>query len=287
MLDIVRTVATLRDQVDEWRRAGQRIALVPTMGALHAGHLSLVHQGRETCDRVVATIFVNPAQFGPSEDFATYPRGEADDVTKLEAAGVDLLFAPDVGEMYPENFATNVTVSGITDCLCGLSRPGFFDGVATVVSKLLLQALPDVAVFGDKDYQQLLVIRRVVRDLNIPVDIIGAPTVREQDGLALSSRNAYLGTAERQQAAALFRSLGTAAENIETGRGEPEAETAAALQRLTESGFTKIDYFELRDAETLAPAVNLQRPSRLFAAAWLGATRLIDNVSVAARAIPN
>ncbi len=283
MLNIVRTVATLRDQVDEWRRAGQRIALVPTMGALHAGHLSLMHQGRETCDRVVATIFVNPAQFGPSEDFATYPRGEADDVTKLEAAGVDLLFAPDVGEMYPENFATNVTVSGITDCLCGVSRPGFFDGVATVVSKLLLQALPDVAVFGDKDYQQLLVIRRVVRDLNIPVDIIGAPTVREQDGLALSSRNAYLGTAERQQAAALFRSLGTAAANIETGRGAPEAETAAAWQRLTESGFTKIDYFELRDAETLAPAVNLQRPARLLAAAWLGATRLIDNVPVNTR----
>jgi len=281
-LEIVRTVAALRDQVGEWRRDGQTVALVPTMGALHEGHLSLMRQGHEICDRVCATIFVNPKQFAPSEDFETYPRGEGEDVAKLIAEGVDLLFAPDVSVMYPDNFATTVSVTGVSDGLCGAARPGFFDGVATVVSKLLLQALPDVAIFGEKDYQQLLVIRQAAQDLNIPVDVVGGPTVREADGLALSSRNAYLNEAERQQAAAIIDALGTAAANIETRRGTAKGEIAAAVQKLNDAGFTNIDYLELCDAETLVPVDDVTRPARLLVAAWLGETRLIDNIAVVA-----
>ncbi len=279
-LEIVRTVAALREKVSEWRSKGQTVALVPTMGALHEGHLSLMRQGHELCDRVCATIFVNPKQFAPSEDFETYPRGEGEDVEKLIAEGVDLLFAPDVSVMYPDNFATTVSVTGITDGLCGASRPGFFDGVATVVSKLLLQALPDVAIFGEKDYQQLLVIRQAAQDLNIPVDVVGGPTVREADGLALSSRNAYLDTTERQQAATIIQVLRMAADNIEAGRGTVDAELASAKKQLNDAGFTKIDYLELCDAETLVPVDTAQRPARLLVAAWLGETRLIDNIAV-------
>ena len=281
-LEIVRTVAALRDQVGEWRRDGQTVALVPTMGALHEGHLSLMRQGHEICDRVCATIFVNPKQFAPSEDFETYPRGEGEDVAKLIAEGVALLFAPDVSVMYPDNFATTVSVTGVSDGLCGAARPGFFDGVATVVSKLLLQALPDVAIFGEKDYQQLLVIRQAAQDLNIPVDVVGGPTVREADGLALSSRNAYLNEAERQQAAAIIDALGTAAANIATRRGTAKGEIAAAVQKLNDAGFTNIDYLELCDAETLVPVDDVTRPARLLVAAWLGETRLIDNIAVVA-----
>ena len=279
-LEIVRTVAALRHRIDGWRGAGQTTALIPTMGALHEGHLSLMRRARTLCDRVCATIFVNPTQFGPSEDFQTYPRGEATDIAKLEAEGVDLLFAPDVGEMYPEGFATTVSVSGITDCLCGVSRPGFFAGVATVVAKLLLQARPNIALFGEKDYQQLLVIRRMARDLDIPVDIVGGPTIREPDGLALSSRNAYLSASEREQAAALFRTLSEAAADIATKQVPADSAIAAAVQRLEDAGFTRIDYLELRDAESLTSVTSQERPARLLAAAWLGDTRLIDNVPV-------
>jgi pantoate--beta-alanine ligase len=277
---IVRSVADLRAQTKEWRQQGQTITLVPTMGSLHDGHLSLMQQGREMCDRVVASIFVNPRQFAPNEDFATYPRDEAADLAKLAEIGVDLCFAPEVTEMYTEGAATTVSVAGLTDCLCAVSRPGFFDGVATVVAKLLLQALPDVALFGEKDYQQLLVIKRFVRDLNIPVRIEGGATVREADGLALSSRNAYLDPDQRMKAATLFAALTDAAKAIREGSGPRDAAVASALNRIETTGFDPIDYLECRDAETLALNPQPDRPSRLFAAAWLGNTRLIDNLAI-------
>jgi len=278
-LEIIRTVTDLRRRIAAYRGAGDSVALVPTMGFLHDGHLSLMRQGRSSCDRVVATIFVNPRQFAPNEDFETYPRDEAADIAKLEAEGVDLLFAPETSEMYPAGAATTVSVAGLTDCLCAVSRPGFFDGVATVVTKLLLQALPDVALFGEKDYQQFLVIKRFTADLDIPVRIEGGPTVREPDGLALSSRNAYLDADARAAAPELYSALTKAASSIAEGRpvGE-EIDTAHA--RLLAAGFGKIDYLELRDAETLESRTDTGRPARLFAAAWLGETRLIDNVPV-------
>ena len=195
-----RTVKDLRAQVAKWRQAGETVALVPTMGALHAGHLSLIGVAKGHAERVVASIFVNPSQFGPKEDFKRYPRDEAGDVKKLAEAGVDLVFIPSTDEMYPAGFATKVSLPSLTDDLCGAARPNHFEGVATVVTKLLLQCAPDVAVFGEKDFQQLLVIKRLVRDLNIPVEIVGAPIVREEDGLALSSRNGYLSAAERKTA---------------------------------------------------------------------------------------
>ena len=194
----VRTVSDLRSHLAKWREAGKSVALVPTMGALHQGHLSLVALAKTKCDRVVASIFVNPMQFGPREDFKTYPRDEAADLDKLAKAGADLVFIPDTAEMYPQGFSTHVKVSDLTDDLCGAARPNHFEGVATVVAKLLLQCTPDIAIFGEKDYQQLLVIRRLVRDLNMQVEIVGGPIVREGDGLALSSRNAYL-SPERAQ----------------------------------------------------------------------------------------
>jgi len=276
---IVRTVAALRAQVADWRKAGERLALVPTMGALHEGHLSLMRQGRQHAGRVCATIFVNPRQFGPREDLDAYPRTWEADLAKLAAEGVDLLFAPHVDEMYPPGFATAVSVSGITDCLCGRSRPHFFGGVATVVTKLLLQALPDVALFGEKDYQQLLVVRRFVRDLDIPCEILGGPTVREADGLALSSRNAYLDAAERARAPELNRTLREVAARV-AGGVEPALAAAEGARRLAGAGFGTLDYLEVRDAETLEMPVPPGRPARVFCAAWLGRTRLIDNVAV-------
>src|SRR5436190_22717827 len=206
-MDIVRTIAELRSLIARWRHAGELVGLVPTMGALHAGHLALVRAAQADCDRVVATIFVNPKQFAPGEDLASYPRREAADLTMLRSAGVALVFMPSVSEIYPPGFATTVRVAGLTDCLCGAHRPGHFDGVATVVTKLLLQSLPDAAYFGEKDFQQLLVVRRLARDLDIPVRIKGVPTVREADGLALSSRNAYLSQEERRTAPNLARVL--------------------------------------------------------------------------------
>jgi pantoate--beta-alanine ligase len=279
-LPTVRTVVELRSAIASWRRSGETVALVPTMGALHAGHLSLLELAHARCQRIVVSLFINPTQFGPKEDYAAYPRDEAADAAKLAAAGADLLYAPAVSEMYPEGFATQVTVGRLTEHLCGPYRPGHFEGVATVVTKLLLQSLPDVAVFGEKDWQQLQVIRRLARDLDIPVAIAGAPTVREADGLAMSSRNAYLSPAERAIAASLNRGLRELAQAV--ARGEPcRAAEEHALRVLLENGFTSVDYVTVADAETLQPIERIgKRPARAFAAAWLRRTRLIDNVAI-------
>src|SRR5229473_2589925 len=268
----------LRRRVRAWRRAGETVALVPTMGALHAGHLALVMRARELCDRVVASLFVNPTQFAPNEDFARYPRDESGDAAKLAAARCDLLYAPPLEEMYPQGFSTSVSVGALADGQCGRFRPGHFAGVATVVTKLLQQAQADVACFGEKDWQQLQVIRRVVRDLDIAVRIEGVPIVREADGLALSSRNAYLSPAERAAAPALQRTLRDIARRLERGEASVAAALEAAVGELGRAGFTKIDYVDAVEAETLAPLARADRPGRILAAAWLGRTRLIDNV---------
>jgi len=278
-LPVVRTVAELRSEVETWRRQHLTVALVPTMGALHQGHLALVARARELADRVVASLFVNPSQFGPNEDFARYPRDETADAAKLAAAGCDLLYAPSVTEVYPPGFAVTVDPGPLAERLCGKFRPGHFKGVATVVTKLLLEVRPDVACFGEKDYQQLQIIRRVVRDLDIGARIEGVPTVREADGLALSSRNLYLTQEERAIAPVLHRTLTDAALRVRAGT-EPREVEAVAVARLRETGFTAVDYVEVCDAATLDPLVRLDRPGRVLAAARLGATRLIDNVPI-------
>jgi pantoate--beta-alanine ligase len=279
-LPVMRTVADLRRTVAAWRAAGQTVGLVPTMGALHAGHLALVRRAQADCDRTIVTLFVNPTQFGAGEDFAAYPRDEAEDRAKLATVGADLLYAPGVTEIYPDGFATTVTVASLTDGLCGPVRPGHFSGVATVVTKLLLQSLPDAAYFGEKDYQQLLVIRRLARDLDIPVRIEGVPTVRDADGLALSSRNRYLSAGERAAAVALPTILRQVAERLTDPTRAVADETARARDALLQAGFTRIDYVEVCDAETLEPLAHVTRPARILAAAWLGSTRLIDNMPV-------
>jgi pantoate--beta-alanine ligase len=273
----VRTVKDLRAQAGKWRQAGETIALVPTMGALHAGHLSLIAVAKDHAKRVVASIFVNPAQFGPKEDFERYPRDEAGDVEKLAEAGVELIFIPDTAEMYPAGFATKVSLPSLTEDLCGAARPNHFDGVATVVTKLLLQCAPDVAVFGEKDYQQLLVIKRLVRDLDIPAQIVAGPIVREPDGLALSSRNGYLSPAERKTAPILHQVLSEAAAALANGEG-CDAASSAGRFKLEGTGF-RVDYVAIRDPETLAPLSGpIRRPARVMGAVHLGTTRLIDNV---------
>lgn len=279
MLATVRSVADLRAQVVAWRREGLRVGLVPTMGALHRGHLSLVETALAGADRVVASVFVNPTQFAPNEDFQAYPRQEATDAALLRGAGAHLLFAPTVSEMYPDGFATVVAVSGVSAGLCGDVRPGHFQGVATVVTKLLLQCLPDIAVFGEKDYQQLQVIRRLVRDLDIPVRVIGAATVREADGLAMSSRNAYLTPEQRAIAPAIHRVLNGLAERLRAGEAAAPLLRAGADELLA-AGFASVDYLELRDADGLAPLDRADRPARLLVAARLGKARLIDNIAV-------
>ncbi|HTW54098.1 MAG TPA: pantoate--beta-alanine ligase [Stellaceae bacterium] len=275
---IARSVAELRRQLGVWRTQGQRVGLVPTMGALHAGHLALVAAAQAQCRRVVASIFVNPRQFGPREDFAAYPRPEADDLAKLAAAKIDLVWMPSVEEMYPDGFATTISLGGPAEPLEGAHRPGHFNGVATVVCKLLTQVAPDAAFFGEKDYQQLLVVRRMARDLNLSVDIVGVPTVREPDGLALSSRNVYLSADERRLAPRLHRAMHEAAAAIAQGT-PPASALARAILALGEAGF-QVEYLELRDADTLAPMDALAKPARLLAAAHLGRTRLIDNIEV-------
>ena len=280
-LAIVRTVAELRTRVRLWRAGGERVGLVPTMGALHDGHLSLVRRALADCDRVVVTLFVNPKQFGPHEDFARYPRDETADAAKLAAAGADLLYAPDVATMYADGFATTVTVAGLTEGMEGAVRPGHFAGVATVVAKLLNQAGADDAYFGEKDYQQLAVIRRLAGDLDIATRIHGVPTVRETDGLALSSRNAYLTDDQRKIAPALQRALAVAAAALAKGAAVPPT-LEAARAAILKAGFDAVDYVELCDADTLTPLSAATRPARLLAAARLGTTRLLDNVAVPA-----
>jgi pantoate--beta-alanine ligase len=276
----VRTVKDLRAQVAKWREAGDTIALVPTMGALHAGHLSLIAVAKGHADRVIASIFVNPAQFGPKEDFKRYPRDEAGDLEKLAQAGVDLVFIPDMAEMYPAGFATKVSLPSLTEDLCGAARPNHFEGVATVVTKLLLQCAPDIAVFGEKDYQQLLVIKQLVRDLNIPVRIVSGPIVREEDGLALSSRNGYLSPTERKTAPILHQVLSEVAAALSNGEG-CDAASSAGRFKLEGEGF-RVDYVAIRDPETLAPLSGpIKGPARVMGAVHLGATRLIDNVATA------
>lgn len=281
-LPVARKIAELRRTVAEWRRSGEIVALVPTMGALHAGHLALIAHARARAERVIATIFVNPTQFGPGEDFTRYPRDEAGDAAKLAAASCDLLFAPEAGEMYPAGFATTVAAGPLAAPLCGRFRPGHFDGVATVVTKLLLQAHPHIACFGEKDYQQLQIIRRVTRDLDIDCAIEGVPIVRESDGLALSSRNAYLTPEQRRIAPALHRVLVETVAQVARGAAPREA-AAAGTAALLQAGFDKVDYVEFVDAESLQPFVDRSRPSRAAAGAWLGKTRLIDNEPVPPR----
>ncbi|WOK37950.1 pantoate--beta-alanine ligase [Sphingomonas sp. C3-2] len=280
-MQTVRDLESLRAEIASFREKGETIALVPTMGALHDGHMALIEAAKTRADRVVASIFVNPRQFGPNEDLDAYPRKELADAAMLQAAGCALLWLPPVEVMYPEGYATNVSVSGITEMLDGAARPGHFDGVATVVSKLFNQVRPDIALFGEKDYQQLLVIRRMVTDLNMPIEVEGVTTQRDEDGLALSSRNAYLAPEEREAARALPRALGEAARSIAAGGDVAEA-LAKAVAQLEKAGFGPIDYVSLRDAETLEPIEQFDRPARLLAAARLGRTRLIDNLPVLA-----
>ena len=277
----VNGIAELRAQVAAWKRAAERVALVPTMGNLHAGHIRLVEEARRHADRTVASIFVNPMQFGPNEDFASYPRTLEADAGKLAAAGLDLLFAPPVEAIYPNGHLgmTTVSVPTITGHLCGSARPGHFDGVSTVVTKLFNLVQPDLALFGEKDWQQLQVIRRMVRDLDVPIGIIGVPTVREADGLAMSSRNGYLSAAERALAPTLYTVLDAAAARIRAGERNYAAITEAANATLLDAGFTP-DYFEVRRADDLLPAGPADRDLRLLAAARLGRARLIDNLGV-------
>lgn len=279
---IVRTVAQMREHVRAWKAAGQRVALVPTMGALHEGHLSLIRLAQQNADRVIASVFVNPKQFAPHEDFDAYPRGEAVDAETLGSVGCDLMFAPNAAEMYAPGFSTQVTVSGVSEPLEGAARPQFFGGVATVVAKLFIQSQADVAVFGEKDYQQLQVVKRMARDLDIPIEIIGAPTARAEDGLALSSRNAYLSAQERAAAVALPNAMKAAAHAVAAGGRIDEAE-AVAVEALKAAGFRQVDYVEVREASDLSrlgPGPIGDVEGRILVAAWLGGTRLIDNMAV-------
>lgn len=278
-MQILRDLPSLRTAVETLKGDGKPLALVPTMGALHDGHMALVEEARRHAGHVVVSIFVNPRQFGVNEDLDAYPRREAKDAQMLQTAGVDILWAPTAGVMYPAGYATNISVSGVTEGLDGAARPGHFDGVATVVTKLFNQIQPHVALFGEKDYQQLTVIRQMVRDLDMPIEIVGVPTQRAGDGLALSSRNAYLSEEEHKDALALPRALGEAARQIEKGASVDSA-IAKAIAMLRAHGFDPIDYVTLCDAVTLEPMMVLDRPARLLGAARLGKTRLIDNIAV-------
>lgn len=277
---IVRSVASLRRETESWRADELKYAIVPTMGALHEGHLALVREGLERADCVVVSIFVNPKQFGANEDLGRYPRDEAGDMAKLAEAGAQLIFAPEPLEMYAENFATTLVMKGPAKAnLEDKFRPHFFDGVATVVAKLFIQSGADYAMFGEKDYQQLQVVKTMARDLDIPIEVIGIPTIRHEDGMALSSRNRYLSRSERSQATAIYKSLSQAAEKIRHGT-DPQKAMRAASRSLTTLGF-KVDYVTARNSETLAvPEPHSDEPLRLLAAAWLGKTRLIDNIEV-------
>jgi pantoate--beta-alanine ligase len=277
---IAETISDLRMRVAAWRKDSARVGLVPTMGALHEGHLSLVREARARTEHVVVSIFVNPAQFAPHEDFDRYPRNMDDDLAKLAATGaVDAVFAPSIGEMYPQGFASRIEVGGPSAGLETDFRPHFFGGVATVVAKLLIAAMPDIAMFGEKDYQQLLVVRRLTDDLELPIEIVGGTIVREADGLAMSSRNAYLKPDERRVAAKLNLILKDVAARARRGGSIVSAETLGKAA-LFEAAFNSVDYVAIRDATTLEKIETLDRPARVLAAAKIGATRLIDNMAV-------
>ena len=276
---LLRTLAALRQETASWRKAGLTYAVVPTMGAIHSGHMQLVAQGLKRADRVITTIFVNPKQFAAHEDLGKYPRDEAGDVMKLGEAGSHAIYLPSPEEIYPPGFVTTVSLTG--PAKAGLEdkfRPHFFNGVATVVAKLFTQTGADYAMFGEKDYQQLKVVTRMAKDLDIPIEVVGVPTVREADGLAKSSRNVYLSPEERQRALAIFRNLTHAAERIRAG-ADPQSAARSAARRLRAEGF-KVDYVAARNAETLALPQAPDEPLRLIAAAWAGKTRLIDNIPV-------
>lgn len=278
-MQTIRHFDPLKKMVNTLHGEGKRLALVPTMGALHAGHMALVTQAKALADHVIVSIFVNPIQFGPNEDLGRYPRQEVQDAALLNEAGVAALWLPDVATMYPQGFATSVSVARLGDGLCGAARPGHFDGVATVVAKLLTQVRPNLAVFGEKDWQQLAIIRRMVQDLNLDIEIVGAPIVRDGDGLALSSRNAYLSAEERSAALALPYGLQAAATQIEAGASvEPALDQAK--QAILGAGFASVDYVALVDAASLEPLQTLDRQARILGAARIGTTRLIDNFPV-------
>ncbi len=276
---VARTVAAMREHVALWKAEGNLVAVVPTMGALHDGHLALVRAAQRDCRRVIVTIFVNPTQFAAEEDLDAYPRGEAADLAKLQALGADLAFLPGADQMYPDGFATNVRVEGLTEVLCGLERPVHFGGVATVVSKLFNQSKADRAYFGEKDYQQFLVVRQMARDLDIPIEVVPVPTVRESDGLAMSSRNVYLSKEQRAVAPALYKVLSGMATRMAQGETASAAITWGRAA-LDSAGFDRIEYLEVRDAETLAPIDGDTRNARVFVAAHMGETRLIDNLAL-------
>jgi pantoate--beta-alanine ligase len=277
-MQITRNMESLQEAVAQQMRQGNRIGLVPTMGALHAGHMSLIALAQQEADTALVSIFVNPTQFGPNEDFDRYPRMLDADIEKAREAGAELIYAPAAADIYPPDFSTSITTGPLSTILCGKFRPGHFDGVATIVAKLLLRTLPHVAIFGEKDYQQLCVIRRMTVDLDIPVEIIGAPILREPDGLAMSSRNAYMTPPERQTAPKLYDLLTRTAAALQSGSPiQPLLQQGIA--ELTAAGFN-VDYFELRDAENLNAMETLDTPARLLVAAWLGKTRLIDNIAV-------
>ncbi len=276
---ILRTVAELRGHVRAWKAAGQTVGVVPTMGALHEGHLSLARRARAECGRVITTIFVNPKQFNNPEDLKKYPRTEEADAALLATVPVDVIFAPSPEEVYPEGYSTNVTVAGVSEPLEGKMRPGHFDGVATVVTKLFGMTMADRGYFGQKDWQQLQVVQKLVLDLNLPVQVVGCETIREADGLAMSSRNIRLGEAARQQAPVLYAAITAAADDIRAGQSDRMAIREAA-EKMRAAGFERVEYIELRDAGTLLPSDDPTRPRRMLAAAWLDGVRLIDNIPV-------
>ncbi|WP_417713701.1 pantoate--beta-alanine ligase [Pseudophaeobacter arcticus] len=276
---IIRQLAALRAKHSDWIRAGERVAVVPTMGALHPGHLSLVEAAKAACDRVIVTIFVNPKQFNNPEDLANYPRTEHEDAIKLAPYGVDVIYVPDPDQIYPDGFASTVSVAGVADQMEGACRPGHFDGVATVVAKLFLQTGAHQAFFGEKDYQQLLVVRRMARDLDIPIEVVGCPTVREASGLAMSSRNMRLSAAAVAQAGALHPILTKLATQLAAG-GDFTLLGKVAEAAILAAGFDRLEYLSLCCAEDLSALDSADRPARLFVAAWLEDVRLIDNVAV-------
>jgi len=279
-MEVITTIEALRSRLAQERQAGKQIGLVPTMGYLHAGHLSLIRKAREECDCVVMSLFVNPLQFGENEDFDRYPRDFERDRTMAEEAGVDLLFYPSVEEMYPRRILTTVHVAGLTERLCGRSRPGHFDGVATVVSKLFHIVCPDRAYFGQKDAQQLAVIERMVEDLNIPVKVVGCPIIREPDGLAMSSRNVYLTPEERKAAPTLYQALREGERLIRGGERNPNVVLQTVRQQIERAKVFRLDYLELLSYPDLEPLDAIGGKVILAVAAWLGRTRLIDNTII-------